>query len=206
MNRQIYEIANEIISDWQNPSPHAIPYIRALKQLTDMNSQFGSESAASVILYFLSNASSWKGEVARRIKSELNLMCKQHYKRNESKQIKIILSLLEATLYKENLSQNNTLIIDTSIKKKNSKGQTIYGSDSESGVQYNAAERHFSCYIHALSNAPGNVIQIKDKQSGRVLSFMLTKVDKDASDEDIYGWNYECNSPKGKLTLLIIND
>jgi hypothetical protein len=31
----------------------------------------GFDSARSVVLYFLSNASSWRGDVAKRVKAEL---------------------------------------------------------------------------------------------------------------------------------------
>jgi hypothetical protein len=37
----------------------------------DPADQFGLESGRTIILYFLANASAWRGEVARRIKKEL---------------------------------------------------------------------------------------------------------------------------------------
>lgn len=117
-----------------------------------------------------------------------------------------ILTLLENSLYKESFQSENVITLDTSKKRTNKKGQIVYGGGSDYELSYNASERHFSCYVHALTNQPGQTIKIKNKQSGASMTFTLVKIDKDGSDEDIYGWNYECNSPKGKLTLLIIND
>jgi hypothetical protein len=35
---------------------------------------YGYDTGKSVVLYFLSNATSWRGEVARRVKAELKSM------------------------------------------------------------------------------------------------------------------------------------
>jgi len=32
---------------------------------------YGLDNASSIIIYFLANATAWKGEVARRVKNEL---------------------------------------------------------------------------------------------------------------------------------------
>lgn len=71
-HRPLREIASEISSEWKTPHYSAAPYLAAMHTLTDRNSTYFQDSATSVILYFLSNASTWRGPVARRIKAELN--------------------------------------------------------------------------------------------------------------------------------------
>lgn len=70
--RPIHEIARDIRKHWANVNYAAEPYLRAMETLTDMRSKYGCDSAESIILYFLSNASSFRGENARRLKAELN--------------------------------------------------------------------------------------------------------------------------------------
>ena len=72
--RLISQIANEIRKDWKNPNYAARPYLDAMNCLDEMSDYFYNDSAQSVILYFLSNASAWHGETAKRIKLELKAM------------------------------------------------------------------------------------------------------------------------------------
>jgi len=44
--------------------------------LQNMGDMYGAESAKSIVLYFLSNATGWRGPQARAIKIELNKMLK----------------------------------------------------------------------------------------------------------------------------------
>ena len=74
--RTIREIADEIRKDWKNVSPYAKPYLDAMGQLDSIEDNYYFDSAKSVVLYFLSNAASWRGETAKRIKAELKAMCK----------------------------------------------------------------------------------------------------------------------------------
>jgi hypothetical protein len=75
--RRLSEVGNEIASLWTKPFFGAVPYIRAMRQLSGVAGFYGSESAHSIILYFLSNAATWRGADARRIKAELNSMLKE---------------------------------------------------------------------------------------------------------------------------------
>ena len=75
--RKLYAIANEIRADWTRLYYGAAPYLVAMETLEDMNDKYGADDAPSIVAYFLSNAAAWHGEVARRIKKELNLMLKQ---------------------------------------------------------------------------------------------------------------------------------
>ncbi len=74
--RPIHVIASEIIQDWKNVNYAAQPYLSAMSKLNSINDDFGSDSAEMVIVYFLSNATTWRGEVAKRIKTELKSLSK----------------------------------------------------------------------------------------------------------------------------------
>jgi hypothetical protein len=75
--RSISEIANEIRKDWGvNTNYAARPYLQAMYGLNSISDNYGCDSAKSIIAYFLSNASTWRGETAKRIKKELNGMIK----------------------------------------------------------------------------------------------------------------------------------
>lgn len=74
--RSLSVIAKEIRSDWTKPYFGAVPYLQAMGALDSIKDNYGMDSAKSIVLYFLSNAQTWKGEKAREIKKELNAMCK----------------------------------------------------------------------------------------------------------------------------------
>lgn len=74
--RPIYEIALEISRDWKKPYFGAVPYLDAMRSLNSVTDNFYQDSAKSVVLYFLSNASTWRGETAKRVKAELKAMVK----------------------------------------------------------------------------------------------------------------------------------
>lgn len=76
MTRPIYEIAAEIRRDWAKPNYAAVPYLDAMRSLTTVEDSYYYDDARSVILYFLSNAGSWRGDTARRVKAELKAMVK----------------------------------------------------------------------------------------------------------------------------------
>lgn len=69
----IGEIARNIRRDWGSKVNFAAkPYLDAMQSLDSINDQYGMDSGQSIVAYFLSNASSWKGETAKAIKKELN--------------------------------------------------------------------------------------------------------------------------------------
>lgn len=78
MNRPIHEIASEIEREWgkvgKGVSPYARPYLDAMKSLDKITDNYYADDGKSVVLYFLANASSWRGEAAKRIKAELKAM------------------------------------------------------------------------------------------------------------------------------------
>jgi hypothetical protein len=69
--RPIYEIAQDIRKDWKNVNFAAKPYLEAMMDLDKITDNYGADSAKSIVLYFLNNASSWRGPKAKEIKQEL---------------------------------------------------------------------------------------------------------------------------------------
>jgi hypothetical protein len=74
--RPLREIAADIRKHWVNPYFGAIPYIDAMATLNAVSDNYGYDSGRSIVMYFLSNATTWRGEDARRIKFELKMMVK----------------------------------------------------------------------------------------------------------------------------------
>lgn len=77
--RSLSEIAREIKADWKNVYFGAVPYLQAMQSLDSINDNYGQDDAASIVIYFLSNATTWRGETAKRIKAELKAMTKGIY-------------------------------------------------------------------------------------------------------------------------------
>ena len=75
-SRLICDIAFEIRRNWNPVNYAAIPYLNAMTQLGYLSDNYGADSGRSIVRYFLSNASTWRGQEARRIKLELNNMLK----------------------------------------------------------------------------------------------------------------------------------
>ena len=73
--RPLHAIAREIRRDWKKMYFGAVPYVSAMMQLESITDDYGYDSGKSIVLYFLANAGTWRGETARRIKKELKAMC-----------------------------------------------------------------------------------------------------------------------------------
>ena len=80
--RSLNTIAGEIYQNWNTRnsgtvlSPYAKPYLEAMSSLDSINDNYGLDSGKSIVAYFLSNATSWRGTKAKEIKAELNKMLK----------------------------------------------------------------------------------------------------------------------------------
>jgi hypothetical protein len=74
MARTIGDVALDIQKAWPKPYFGAVPYLNAMKALIDKNSKFGCESAEEIVLYFLANAGTFRGPVAKALKVELKTM------------------------------------------------------------------------------------------------------------------------------------
>lgn len=72
--RPLYEIAQEIKREWPKVYFGAVPYLDAMAGLSSINDRYYDDPASDVVIYFLSNAKTWRGEVAKRIKVELKAL------------------------------------------------------------------------------------------------------------------------------------
>ena len=73
-NRSIRSIALDIRKEWAKVNYAAKPYLDAMMELNSINDKYGFDNARSIILYFLSNASSFRGERAKALKAELKAL------------------------------------------------------------------------------------------------------------------------------------
>ena len=73
-HRPIYTIAREIVADWKKPYFGAVPYLAAMQSLDTIDDAYGYDDARTVILYFMANATTWRGAKAREIKAELKAL------------------------------------------------------------------------------------------------------------------------------------
>lgn len=72
--RPLSNIAHDIKRDWKNVNYAAAPYLAAMLQMNKLDDSYYHDKGHGIVLYFLSNAGSWRGEVAKLIKKELKLM------------------------------------------------------------------------------------------------------------------------------------
>ena len=75
-NRPLHQIAREISQDWKKVNYAAKPYLEAMSTLDSIKDNYYMDSGLSIVAYFLSNASTWRGEKAKMIKKELKGMMK----------------------------------------------------------------------------------------------------------------------------------
>lgn len=74
--RSLSVIANEIRRNWKPVNYAAKPYLEAMFSLDNISDKYMYDSGKSIVTYFLCNAGSWRGDVARRVKAELKAMLK----------------------------------------------------------------------------------------------------------------------------------
>jgi len=74
--RPLYIIAEEIYCSWPKVNYAAVPYLEAMSFLSSIGGAVGADEGRTIVMYFLANASSYRGETARRIKVELKSMLK----------------------------------------------------------------------------------------------------------------------------------
>jgi hypothetical protein len=72
MQRPIFSIAKDIREEWGSKVYFgAKPYLEAMMFLSQKTDKYGMDDAKNIVLYFLSNASSFRGERAKELKEEL---------------------------------------------------------------------------------------------------------------------------------------
>ena len=74
--RALCTIAREITHTWKKVYFGAVPYLSAMQTLNSIDDMYGCDDAKSIVIYFLSNAQTWRGDDARRIKAELRKIAK----------------------------------------------------------------------------------------------------------------------------------
>ena len=73
--RPLHEIANDIRKDWGAKMYFgARPYVQAMGTLNSIEDNYGMDSGKSIVLYFLANAGTWRGDKAREVKKELKTL------------------------------------------------------------------------------------------------------------------------------------
>jgi hypothetical protein len=60
--------------NWTKVNYGAEPYLSAMSSLNSIHDKYYMDDAKSIVLYFLSNAGTWKGDKAKEIKAELKQM------------------------------------------------------------------------------------------------------------------------------------
>ena len=82
MARSLSAIAREIQTDYASRGKpvhfSAVPYVNAMRSLDSMTDRYYEDDAESVVIYALSNLSTWRGETATRVKRELKVMLHEH--------------------------------------------------------------------------------------------------------------------------------
>lgn len=70
-NMTIWQLAAVIRKDWKKVHYAAKPYLMAMQDLETVNDNYMYDSGKGIVLRFLSNAGSWRGDVAKAVKAEL---------------------------------------------------------------------------------------------------------------------------------------
>ena len=76
IKRPVYKIAEDILNDWKAPYFGARPYLAAMLTINNELENYGQDTAKTVILYFLSNAATYRGSKAKELKKELKTLIK----------------------------------------------------------------------------------------------------------------------------------
>lgn len=69
--RPLSNIAHDIRRDWKKVNYAAVPYLNAMLQMDRVTDKYIYDDGKSIVRYFLANAGTWRGPVAKVIKAEL---------------------------------------------------------------------------------------------------------------------------------------
>jgi hypothetical protein len=70
-HRPLFVIARDVKFNWQKVNYAAQPYLDAMLTLQSLEDNYFQDSGRDIVLRFLANATTWRGEKARTIKKEL---------------------------------------------------------------------------------------------------------------------------------------
>lgn len=74
-SRSLNVIARDIRKDWGSKVNYAArPYLEAMLSLDSIQDAYYSDSGRSIVLYFLANAGTYRGENAKALKAELKTL------------------------------------------------------------------------------------------------------------------------------------
>ena len=68
-------LARVVKNDWKKVYFGAEPYLDAMATLGSIKENYGYDSGKSVVIYFLSNATTYRGPIAKAVKAELKKRC-----------------------------------------------------------------------------------------------------------------------------------
>lgn len=74
--RNLSDIAREIRADWKKVYFGAQPYLEAMASINSPEDPYYADNGKTIIVYFLANAGTWRGDTAKRVKAELKEMAK----------------------------------------------------------------------------------------------------------------------------------
>ena len=69
--RPLSNIAHDIKRDWKNVNYAAKPYLSALLEMDQITDDYMYDNGKGIVRYFLANAGTWRGPIAKNIKAEL---------------------------------------------------------------------------------------------------------------------------------------
>jgi hypothetical protein len=75
-SKSISDIAFLIKKDWVKVNYAAVPYLEAMTFLNSIRDSYGYDSGTEIVLRFLGNASTYRGENAKMFKAELKARLK----------------------------------------------------------------------------------------------------------------------------------
>ena len=76
-HKPLSQYAAEILGDWSNPPDHVRERLVALKSVDQITGYYGLDPVKTIVLYLLADMRGWRGDTAKRIKKELNDICKK---------------------------------------------------------------------------------------------------------------------------------
>jgi hypothetical protein len=79
-NMNLSEVARVVRDDWKNVYFGAVPYLDAMSTMDSIKDNFLADKGTHIVNYFLGNAQTWRGPVARIVKKELTKRVKESNK------------------------------------------------------------------------------------------------------------------------------
>lgn len=75
-HRPLSNIARDIRRDWKSVNFAAKPYLAAMLEIDQIADRYMYDDGKTIVNYFLANAQTWRGPVAKIIKAELKGLAK----------------------------------------------------------------------------------------------------------------------------------